>query len=436
MILTIRPCSRLRGTVRVPGDKSISHRAAIFAALAQGTTRIDGFLESEDCLATLTCLRQLGVSIHKTGEGSYEIAGAGSNGLKEPDDILDCGNSGTTMRLLAGVLAGQPFFSVLTGDASLRRRPMDRIIKPLSQMGANITGRSNNTRAPLAIKGAKLQGCSYESPVASAQVKSAILLAGLSARGWTTVREPCLSRDHTERLLQYFGVPVKKEGLMVTVPGGSSLQAKPVKVPGDMSSAAFLLVAACIVPESDILLKGVGINPTRTGILDVLQEMGADIAIQPESSEVEPAATIRVKSSRLRAIEIGGDRIPSLIDELPVLAVAAAFATGRTVIRDAQELRVKESDRIAIMAGELAQQGVMVEERPDGLIIAGGQPIRGGNVKSHGDHRVAMSLAVLGLRASSPLSIEGAEVIATSFPNFVPTLQQLGADVQSTEKRV
>lgn len=431
MILKVRPSRGLRGSVRIPGDKSISHRAALLGALGEGTTRIDGFLESDDCLATLRCLSLLGTQVRRVSPGSYEIIGRGRKGFKEPTDVLDCGNSGTTMRLLAGALATHPIFSVLTGDVSLRNRPMARVMEPLKSMGARVYGREGHTRAPLAILGSReLRGKTHQLPIASAQVKSAILLAGLNAEGTTIVMEPARSRNHTEIMLQYLGVPVGIDGLSVTVEGGTIPQGGHIIVPGDISSAAYLMVAGAVLPDSDLTLLNVGTNPTRAGIITVLQAMGANLTVEPEAGGGEGRATIRVRSSTLRGIEIGGDIIPTLIDELPVIAVAAAWARGTTRVRDAAELRVKECDRIAVVTKELAQLGVDIEEQPDGWIVRGGQGISGGRAGGHGDHRVVMSLAVLGLGSQQPLHISGADAVGVSFPGFTETLRELGAEIE------
>ncbi|NLJ26285.1 MAG: 3-phosphoshikimate 1-carboxyvinyltransferase [Firmicutes bacterium] len=435
MSLQVKPSRGLEGRVAVPGDKSISHRAAILGALGEGITRIDGFLESEDCLATLRCLSLLGVPIHRLSPGCYTIVGQGSKGFQEPMDVLDCGNSGTTMRLLAGALSMQPIFSILTGDASLRNRPMARIIEPLRSMGGQIYSRKNNTRAPLAIIGNQnLEGKTHVLPIASAQVKSAILLAGLGARGATVVREPARSRNHTEVMLQQLGVPVKVDGLSVTIEGGTIPRGGHIIIPGDISSAAYLLVAGAILPDSDLTITNVGVNPTRAGIISVLQKMGADLSIKPEEGDGEKRATIRVRSSHLKGTEIGGEIIPTLIDELPVIAVAAAYAQGMTRVKDAAELRVKECDRIAVVAKELAKLGVDIEAQADGWIIQGGQHLRGGVVSGHNDHRVVMALAILGLGSSEPLQITGAQCLEVSFPGFAGTFQQLGAEMEETAK--
>ncbi len=423
---TIFPAKKpLRGTVSVPGDKSITHRALILGALAQGQTRITGYSEGEDCLNTLRAVRALGAVVQESPEG-LEVTGKGLWGLQEPSTVLDCGNSGTGLRLLAGVLAGQNFFSVLTGDASLRSRPMGRVVSPLRQMGAIISGRRGGELAPLAIQGAVLKAVHYESPVASAQIKSCVLLAGLFADGTTIVKEPRKSRDHTERLLAYLGVPLQVDGCTVHLQGRPSFGGKPIAVPGDISAAAFFMVAASIVPDSDIVLTGIGLNPERTGILDVLLEMGADITIL-DRREVsgEPVGDIRVRSALLRGITIGPELIPKTIDELPILCVAAALAHGETHITGAQELRVKETDRIRAMATELARLGIELQEKLDGLVIKGRSSIRGASCQSYGDHRVVMSLAICALVADSPITIDDVECVETSFPGFQDKLLDL-----------
>jgi len=427
MRLSIAPAQGpLRGTVTVPGDKSITHRALILGALAEGHTRITGSSQGEDCLNTLQAVRGLGVEVQEIPEG-LEVVGKGLCGLAEPLNVLDCGNSGTGLRLLAGVLAGQEFFSVLTGDASLRSRPMGRVVKPLRQMGASIAGRRGGELAPLAIQGGGLKSMIYESPVASAQIKSCVLLAGLFANGTTTVKEPMRSRDHTERMLTYLGVPLRVEGCTVEIEGRQSFEGKPIAVPGDISAAAFFLVAASIVPDSEILITGVGLNPERTGILDVLLAMGADIAIlNTRETSGEPVGDLRVRSTRLTGTIIGPELIPKTIYELPILCVAAALADGETRITGAQELRVKETDRIKAMAVELARIGVVVEEQPDGLVIQGGSAPRGAVCQSYGDHRVVMSLAIAGLvAAEGSVVIEDVACVETSFPGFHDKLLDL-----------
>ncbi len=420
--LVVHPGPRLRGTLRVPGDKSISHRAALLGALAHGVTTVEGFLRAEDCLATLRCLRALGIPIEETGDRLLIRGGA----LREPEDVLDVGNSGTTLRLLAGILSGQPFQSVLTGDASIRRRPMDRVTEPLRQMGARISGRAGGRLAPLSIVGGGLRGIAHTTPVASAQVKSAVLLAGLFAEGETAVREPSLSRDHTERMLGAFGVSVFHSGLEARVRGPATLRETTVRVPGDLSSAAVFLVAAAVVPGSEIVVEAVGLNPTRTGVLDVLRMMGASIGVTDLREEgSEPRGAVVVRAARLHGTTIEGDLIPRTIDELPVLAVAACLAEGETVIRDAAELRVKESDRVAALARELARLGATIEARPDGLAIIGGRRLRGGRASSGGDHRIAMALAIAGLCAEGPVTIDDSACIQISFPGFEAALRQV-----------
>jgi len=419
--LVVAPGRPLRGVLRVPGDKSISHRAAILGAIAHGTTRIWGFLLAEDCLSTLRCLRALGVTIDDRG-GQLEIRGGS---LREPEEILDVGNSGTTIRLLAGVLAGQRFHSVLTGDASIRRRPMDRVADPLRRMGARISGRQGGRLAPLAIDGGGLRGIEHTTPVASAQVKTALLLAGLFADGETVIREPSQSRDHTERMLGAFGGQIVRDGLTARVRGPQALRGAEARVPGDLSSAAFFLVAAALVPGSDLAVAGVGLNPTRTGVLDVLKMMGAGVEVRDLKDEGgEPVGTVAVRGGRLHGTVIGGDLIPRVIDELPVLAVAASLAEGETVIRDAAELRVKESDRVETLARELGRLGATVEAQPDGLAIFGSRRLRGGRVSSGGDHRIAMALAVAGLCADGPVTVDDPACIETSFPGFADALRR------------
>ena len=426
MRFRVRPVARLHGEAEVPGDKSVSHRGALLGALAEGVSEVQGYLEAEDCLRTITAVQALGAEVTRKGPGHYRIAGGGLRGLSEPGDVIDCGNSGTTARLLAGVLATQPFWTMMTGDASLRRRPMGRIAEPLRAMGATIVGRADGTRLPLAVRGAApTTAVRYATPVASAQVKSAILLAGLAAEAPVTVTEPAPSRDHSERMLRRFGARVLTEGTTVTLAPGP-LRATSVIVPGDISSAAFLLVAGALVGEGRVALHRVGVNPTRTGALDVLAAMGVRIESTNLADEGEPTATLTVTSGPLKATTIGGPLlIPRLIDEIPVLAVAAVAAPGVTVVRDAQELRVKESDRIAALGRELAKMGVAVEERPDGMAITGGRRLHGAAVSSGGDHRVAMALAVAGLIADGETLVDDVACVATSFPTFAETVNAL-----------
>ncbi len=423
----------LQGRIRVPGDKSISHRALMLGAIAQGETQIQGLLLGEDPRSTASCFSALGAEISALNPELVQVKGIGLGQLQEPIDVLDAGNSGTTIRLMLGILASHPgrFFAV-TGDGSLRSRPMSRVVKPLQQMGAQIWGRQGSSLAPLAIQGQNLQPIHYHSPIASAQVKSCILLAGLMTEGKTTVTEPALSRDHSERMLQAFGaeLSIDPETNSVTITGPAQLHGQRVIVPGDISSAAFWLVAGAIVPGSELLIENVGVNPTRTGILEALAMMGADIQLENERTVAgEPVADLQVRSCSLHSCTIAGNLIPRLIDEIPILAVASVFAQGTTVIRDAAELRVKESDRIAVMAAELNRMGARVTELPDGLEITGGTPLTGADVDSHTDHRIAMSLAIAALNASGTTTIHRAEAAAISYPGFIPTLQQ--ACVQS-----
>jgi 3-phosphoshikimate 1-carboxyvinyltransferase len=409
----------LRGSLRVPSDKSLSHRSIMFGSLAAGTSRIREVLRSEDCMNTLACFAAMGVRAEWAPNGELHIEGLGLDGLQEPGDVLQAGNSGTTMRLMSGVLAGAPFFSTITGDASLRNRPMGRVVGPLTQMGARIWGRQGAKLAPLAIQGGQLRGIDYASPVASAQIKSALLLAGLFAEGPTRVTEPARSRDHTERMLAKMGAEITVDGLAVTIRPRPVLRPVAMTVPGDISSAAFWLVAASLVPGSDVLLRDVGVNPTRTGILDVLQAMGADITRENERDEGgEPVCDLRVRSAALHGTVIAGDVIPRLIDEIPILAVAAAAAEGPTEIRDAEELRVKESDRLKAIVTQFGPLGLEAEERPDGLLIQGGVRWRGGRGTSGGDHRIAMSLAVIGLLADGPVEVGDTACTRTSYPGF------------------
>lgn len=432
MDLTISPATRLAGTVRVPGDKSISHRAALIGGIAAGTTTIWGFLRADDCLRTLACLRALGVTIEELPD-RLVIHGTGM-ALRAPAASLDAGNSGTTMRLLAGILAAQPFTTDITGDASLRARPMDRIVEPLERMGARVQALEAGRYPPLRITGGRLHGITYTLPVTSAQVKSAVLLAGLAAEGETTVIEPALTRDHTERMLQTFGAHLRRQDAAVTVSAGP-LRGREVRVPGDLSSAAFLLTAAAARPGSEISVRDVGLNPTRTGVLDVLVAMGADVQVDAsEDATGEPMGTVTVRGRKLRGVTIGGAMIPRVIDELPVLCVAAAVAAGDTVITDAAELRVKESDRIDAMARGLRSLGVAVDGRPDGMTIHGGR-LRRGRVDAAGDHRVAMAFAVAGLLADEPVTTGGAESMAISFPEFLDTLKAVsGGGVVSSRQ--
>ncbi len=421
--MKLHTSSGLRGTVTVPGDKSISHRAVMLGALADGETHISGFLMGEDCLSTIDCFRKMGVQID-VRDGGVTVHGVGLHGLRAPEGPLYTGNSGTTTRLLSGILAAQPFPVSMTGDASIEQRPMGRIITPLREMGADIRGRDGKY-CPLHIAPAALHGVRYEMPVASAQLKSAILLAGLYADGVTEVVEPAPSRDHTERMLRAMGVQVEQDGCRVAVHAPLALRACSIEVPGDISSAAFFLAAGAIVPGSELTVKNVGINPTRDGVLEVLRAMGADITCPNVRDAAGPVADLTVRASALHGTEIGGPLIPRLIDELPVLAAAAAFAEGETVIRDAQELKVKESNRIAAMVAELTRAGVDCTETADGMVIRGGRP-RGAAFETYRDHRIAMSMAVLALGAAGESEILDPGVVSISYPGFFDTLRQIG----------
>ena len=419
----------LCGRITIPGDKSISHRALMLGSLAEGETKIRGLLLGEDPRSTAACFSAMGAEISELNSELVTVRGIGLGNLKEPLDVLNAGNSGTTLRLMLGILASHPnrFFTV-TGDSSLRSRPMSRVVNPLRQMGANIWGRESGARAPLAISGQNLKAIHYQSPVASAQVKSCIMLAGLMVDGETIITEPERSRDHSERMMAAFGanVSVDVDTNTVAIRGGTKLIGQEVTVPGDISSAAFWLVAASIVPNSDLVIENVGINPTRTGILEVLAEMGADITYENKREVTgEPVADLRVRSAVLRACKIGGAVIPRLIDEIPILAIAATCAEGITIIEDAAELRVKESDRIVAMVKELTKLGANVTERPDGMAIVGGKTLTGTEVESYDDHRIAMSLAIAALIAKGKTSINHAESAAISYPSFIPTLQGL-----------
>lgn len=418
----------LTGNIQIPGDKSISHRSLMLGALAQGETIVRGLLLGEDPRSTAACFRAMGAEISELNETEVRIQGIGLGNLQEPTEVLDAGNSGTTMRLMLGILASHPgrFFTV-TGDGSLRSRPMSRVIQPLAEMGAQIWGRKGNSLAPLAVQGQTLKGFHYHSPIASAQVKSCVMLAGLMAEGQTTVTEPALSRDHSERMLRAFGanVAVDPATNSVTVTGQPTLVGQTVIVPGDISSAAFWLVAGAIVPGSNLLVENVGVNPTRTGVLEALEMMGANLTLENQREVAgEPVADIRVKYGPLKACRIEGDIIPRLIDEIPILAVAAAFAKGTTVFKDAEELRVKESDRITVMATQLNAMGAQVTELPDGMEVTGGSPLTGTEVDSFTDHRIGMSLAIAALRAAGTTTIHRAEAASISYPNFVATLEQ------------
>ncbi len=420
----IEKAPAIHAEMTVPGDKSISHRAIMFAALANGRAKITGFLPGEDCLSTMKAFRQLGIRIERTDETTMIIEGKRGH-FTAPSGDIDCGNSGTTMRLLCGILAAQPFRSRLVGDASLSKRPMKRVIDPLTLMGAKITAEGERGSAPLVIEGGPLKAIDYTSPVASAQVKSAVLLAGLFAKGTTTVTEPVLSRDHTERMLAWHFVPPRRNGLAVSVSGGQTLEPRDFAVPGDISSAAFWLAAAAAQPGAHLLIKSVGLNPARTGVLAVLIRMGAHVSEIVENADCEPSGTVEVRGTELRATTIGGAEIPNVIDELPILAVAAALAEGRTIIKDAHELRVKETDRIAAVAKNLRAFGVRVEEKEDGMEIEGGAKLHGATVESFGDHRIAMAFAILATFADGPSLIRDTACVDTSYPGFYETLRKL-----------
>jgi 3-phosphoshikimate 1-carboxyvinyltransferase len=423
---SVQPGGRLRGRIRMPGDKSVSHRAVMLGALAEGVTEVTGFLDGEDCLRTLQAFRAMGVDIERRSQTALSLRGAGLHGLKPPTGDLDLGNSGTSMRLMAGILSGQAFDSSLTGDESLRHRPMKRVTVPLMQMGACIDTSETGT-APLRIHGGQaLHGIAYVMPVASAQVKSCLLLAGLYAEGETSVTEPAPSRDHTERMLAGFGYAVSRSGARVALRGGGKLEARPVAVPGDISSAAFFLVGAAVVPGSELIIENVGVNPTRTGVIEILRLMGAEIEVLgARENSGEPVADLRVRGRGLKGIRIPAALVPLAIDEFPAIFVAAACAEGETLLMGAEELRVKESDRIAVMAEGLRSVGIGAEPAADGIRIRGGQ-LGGGRIASHGDHRVAMAFAMAALRATKPLQIDDCANVNTSFPGFAALAAQAG----------
>ncbi|NCO33809.1 MAG: 3-phosphoshikimate 1-carboxyvinyltransferase [Armatimonadetes bacterium CG2_30_59_28] len=425
MQLTVHRTTRVVGDIHLPGDKSISHRAAMLASLAKGETRIEGYLAAQDCLNTLKCLQQLGVAVSRE-DTTVAVIGAGLHSYRKSDGVLNVGNSGTTMRLLLGLLAAQEFEVTLDGDASLRKRPMDRIATPLHQMGATLTGQTERCLPPVILYGSRLRPICYRMPVASAQVKSAVLLAGLHTEGQTTVIEPAASRDHTERMLRYLGATVLQEGNRISVIGPADLRPKDLRVPGDISSAAFFIVAAAMCPGSELAVRGVLLNPSRAAYLGVLRAMGAAIAVENPREECgEPVGDVIVRGGALRGTTIQGDIIPLVIDEIPILSVAAAVAEGETTIADASELRVKESDRIATITSGLRQLGAQVRETEDGMVIAGCRQLKGATCASHGDHRVAMSLAIAGLVAEGETAIQGVECIATSFPEFQGLLESV-----------
>ena len=428
----IRPPARIEGVLTPPGDKSISHRAVLLNTIAQGTAHVANLCVGDDRTSMLRCLRALGTRIERhtscsigRSEECFEVHGRGREGLREPASVLNAGNSATTMRLVSGLLAAQPFFSVITGDRSLRSRPMERIVRPLTEMGAKVMGRSRDSLPPLAIRGGGLRGIDHTLPVASAQIKSCVLIAGLHALGETTLRQPAASRDHTERMMSAMGADLEVDGLSIRV-RPSQLSSMDVRVPVDISGAAFWLVAGCCHPDARIRVRGVGINPSRVGVLEVLSSMGARIKVENVSENGgEPSADLVAESSELEATEVSGDIIPSVIDELPVLALAACYARGTTVIRDAKELRVKESDRINATVEGLTGLGARVEERPDGMAIHGGQRLTGAECQSFGDHRIAMTMGVAGLLARGETAVEGAEAAGVSYPGFWDTLAGL-----------
>ncbi|MBB6217659.1 3-phosphoshikimate 1-carboxyvinyltransferase [Anaerosolibacter carboniphilus] len=421
----IRPAKRIREALSVPGDKSISHRSIMFSSIATGESKIYNFLMGEDCLSTIDCFQKLGVNIDIT-EQCITIQGVGLRGLKKPSERLYAGNSGTTIRLISGILSGQNFDCEITGDASIQRRPMGRIVEPLREMGANICGIEKENHAPLMISGGKLRGIHYNIPVASAQVKSAIQLAGLYAEGITSIQEPQKSRNHTEIMLKNMGADIEIQGLKVICKPVEKLFAREIHVPGDISSAAFFMVLGAIAKDGEILIKDVGLNPTRTGVIDILRKMGADIKIIYERSlSGELVGDILIKTSSLRGVEIGGEIVPRLIDEIPVLAVAACFAEGTTVIRDAQELKVKESNRIKAMVTELKKIGGDIDETADGMIIQGRKKLHGGQIESYHDHRIAMALAIAGLRSEEGVIIDNPSCVDISFPHFFDILHKM-----------
>ena len=421
----------LRGELEIPGDKSISHRAIMFGSLSKGTTEVTHFLQGADCLSTISCFRKLGIEIENKSD-KILIYGKGLHGLSAPTEILDCGNSGTTTRLISGILSGQQFVSTLTGDASIQKRPMKRIMDPLGQMGADITSVHGNNCAPLTIKGSNLKGIHYHSPIASAQVKSAILLAGLYADGETRVTEPYISRNHSEIMLSYFGADIRTEDTTAIILPEPKLEGQKISVPGDISSAAYFIAAGLLVPGSEILLKNVGINPTRDGILRVAKDMGGNIELlNINTDNGEPTADVLVKFSALKGITIGGEIIPTLIDEIPIIAVMAAFARGTTIIKDAAELKVKESNRIQVMVDNLKAMGADIESTEDGMIIHGGKDLHGAIIDSHKDHRIAMSFAIASLLADGHVTILDRDCVDISFPSFYNDLNKLAGNTLS-----
>lgn len=423
--MLVKPVKRIRENIKVPGDKSISHRSIMLSAIAKGESNIYNFLMGEDCLNTINCFRKLGVNIDMQKE-HIKVQGAGLRGLHEPGDVLDVGNSGTTIRVMTGILCGQTFECEVTGDASIQKRPMGRIIKPLRQMGANIYGNVKENFAPLKIRGGNLKGINYEMPIASAQVKSAVLLAGLYAQGVTTIREPHKSRNHTELMLNSMGGDIEVKGLEIICRPVDGLFRRDAFIPGDISSAAFFLVLGAISEDGELFIRDVGLNENRTGIIDILIQMGANIKIlNKRYVSGERMGDILVKSSKLRAVDIYGDMVPRLIDEIPVLAVAACFSEGTTTIRDAQELKVKESNRLEAIVCELKKIGANIEETDDGMRIKGGRPLSGGQIESHNDHRIAMAMAIAGLVSEEGVYIDNPECVAISFPEFFNIVERI-----------
>ena len=428
MNAVIKPSGKLRGEITVPGDKSISHRSVMLGSIAKGDTRISGFLTGEDCLSTIDCFKKLGIDIEVNGT-DVTVHGKGLKGLSAPAETLDVGNSGTTLRLMSGILSAQPFTTRLTGDSSIQKRPMGRVASPLGLMGAKITSENEKMTAPLTIEGQSLHGIDYTLPVASAQVKSALILAGLYADGETRITEPEATRDHTEIMLNYLGADIRKEGDTIVVRPAAELKGKDITVPGDISSAAYFIAAALISKDSEVLIKNVGVNPTRTGIITAFKAMGGNIELTNERTVCgEPVADILVRSSRLHGVVIKGAIIPKLIDEIPVIAAAACYASGETVIADAAELRVKESDRIKTMAAELGRMGATVIQTDDGMVILGGIPLHGAVCESYNDHRVAMSVAVAALGAKGETQIKDCGCVDISFPGYFDALMSLRED--------
>jgi 3-phosphoshikimate 1-carboxyvinyltransferase len=417
--------NRLNGKITIPGDKSISHRSVMFGSIAYGETKVTNFLPGEDCLSTISCFRKLGVIIEES-DNQLRIIGKGFEGLTEPTEVLDVGNSGTTIRLLMGILAGRPFFSSLVGDESIGKRPMTRVTNPLSEIGARIDGRKDGSFTPISIRGGGLKPVNYHLPVASAQVKSALILAGLQAEGQSIIIEPEETRDHTERMIKKFGGEIHKDNQNIMVKGGQKLTATSIHVPGDISSAAFFLVAGAVIPDSEIVLKNVGLNPTRTGIIEVMKKMGADLEIvQNEETSFEPFGDLIIKTSSLKGTVIEGDLIPKLIDEIPIIALLATQAEGTTIIKDAEELKVKETNRIDTVVNELKKLGAKIEATEDGMIIYGKSVLSGGTVSSHGDHRIGMMLAIAALLCENEAELVNPEAISVSYPNFFAHLNSL-----------